>query len=80
MSKHNYLVDCIEKDYFSWKDNVSDWIYDEFCEWEKCALECSSRSQVNDSFYQWQNYINNVISNEHNDLLDYYDGLISDGQ
>lgn len=76
---YNRLIDYIENDYFAWENNIRDWICDDYYEWwNDASRECSTRYQLNRSFNDWQNYVDNVVQNELNDLVEYYDELISD--
>ncbi|UFX99718.1 hypothetical protein QKC54_gp1024 [Megavirus baoshan] len=78
MSNYNHLINYIENDYFSWENNIHDWICDDYDRWLNDAYKCSTQYQLDKSFYDWQIYVDNVVQNEFNDIIEYYDELVSD--
>nr|WBF70208.1 hypothetical protein [Megavirus caiporensis] len=79
MSNYNRLINYIENDYFSWENNIRDWISDDYHGWlNDASRKCTTQYQLDKSFYDWQIYVDNVIRNEFNDLVEYYDELVSD--
>ncbi|AFX93187.1 hypothetical protein CE11_01161 [Megavirus courdo11] len=79
MSDYNSLINYIENDYYSWENSISEWISDDYHGWLNDATrECSTRYQLNRSFDNWQNYVGHIVQSEFNDLVEYYDELVSD--
>lgn len=79
MSNYNHLINYIENDYFSWENNIRDWICDDYDEWLNYAsIKCLTQYQLDKSFYDWKIYIDNVVRNEFNDTIEYYYELVSD--